>query len=103
MCSGKINITISKVAQQIGQLVEMLLQRKNQAFVLGVTLHDNKYLSKIKRLNTLVKENLYLYEYRYIPISSKMSSMRNVDADGVHLSRHGATNLKGIIRKFLRS
>ena len=40
--------------------------------------------------------------YTHIPLGSKMSSLRNICEDGVHLSENGVTNLIVTILKFLK-
>ena len=90
------------MAEQLRELVNRLNTVVQVVYILGVTVRDHQCFPKIKQLNEIVRLNAD-QTYTYIPISRKMSSLRNVDDDGIHLSIHGATNLMSVIRSFLRS
>ena len=89
----------TQVASQIRELVNLLVNQVPVVFVAAVTIRDNSCFQLLKELNDLLR---YGVNYTHIPLGAKMSSLRNICEDGVHLSENGVTNLITTILKFLR-
>ena len=90
---------ISQVADQVTEVVNMVVNLVPNVFVAAVTIRDKSCFQHLKRLNELLRNG---DNYTFIPLGSKMSSLRNICNDGVHLSEHGVTNLMTTILRFLR-
>ena len=87
-----------QVETQIRDLANLLVNQVPIVFVAAVTTRDKRCFQKLKQLNELLRDFI---NYTYIPLGSKMSSMRNICDDGVHLSENGVTNLITTLVKFL--
>ena len=67
-----------------------------RVYCLALVISSEACLLDIKRVNDGLRNSSG--QYSFVSVASKMSSERNL-MDGVHLSRHGVSNLIHILRK----
>ena len=77
-------------------LVRLATPMCNRVYCLALVMRSKPCLLDIKRVNDGLRNSSG--PHIFVSVASKMSSERNL-MDGVHLSRHGVSNLMYILRK----
>ena len=77
-------------------LVRLAIPKCYTVYCLALVMRSKPCLLDIKRVNDGLRNSVG--QYNFVSVASKMSSERNL-MDGVHLSRHGVSNLMYILRK----
>ena len=77
-------------------LVRLATPMCYRVYCLALVMRSEPCFLDIKRVNDGLRNSSG--QYNFVSVVSKMSSARNL-MDGLHLSRHGVSNLMYILRK----